>query len=266
MSKNEYNVFISYSWKATDYKTLLIDELEKINGVKIFSDHLNISLGDLLWSKISEGLDYCYSIITILDENALQSLEVRDELARANDRGKLIIPIIEREEADAKRQTITPHFLRQTLGLYFTKNKFNEILPKIKSKIEEERDNFLKSKGSKENLLENFSRLRKLIVNKSDSPDFCRLLTTAIISSAIKEITKISHQDYDVDLGREHDFLLRAGPLFASSNQIYAVTLSWVSNFWIDENNINNAIDYLKQQGKNTIRLFVFKNPSELKN
>ena len=68
-----------------------------------------------------------------------------------------------------------------------------------------------------------------------------------------------------MDLGREHDFLLRAGPLFGSAKEIYAVTLAWISDFWTDSNNRLNAINYLRSQSQSTIRLFVFRNPSEFK-
>jgi hypothetical protein len=86
-----------------------------------------------------------------------------------------------------------------------------------------------------------------------------------IIDNSISEIRQVISLQYDVDLGREHDFLLRAGPLFGSAKEIYAVALAWISDFWTDSDNQLNAINYLRSQNQFTIRLFVFRNPSELK-
>lgn len=251
---HNYTVFVSYSWKKTDYRTLLIEELNRINDIEIFCDHLDIPSGAELWSKISDGLDRCDTIVTILSEDALKSLEVRDELTRAHDRGKPIIPIVETKEADARMSTITPHFLRTTLQISFVSGKFAEKLQEIKSVIESKRDAFNNS-GRREHLLKSFAKLRKLVTDHNDLLDVSSLLMKNIINSGISEITQIRSLQYDVDLGREHDFLLRAGPLFASANEIYAVTLAWISDFWTDKNNLLNAIEYLQKQNPSTIRI-----------
>jgi hypothetical protein len=261
---HSYTVFISYSWRQLDYRNLLLPELNKIKDIEIFCDHIMAQASADVWSKISDGIDRCDIILTILSKDALESPEVKDELTRANDRGKPIIPVFETNETDRDIIKSLPHFLRTTLQIQFVKGKLSDALPQIKETIETKRDLFNTS-GNRERLLKSLADLRKLVTHNDERRDVSDLLMKNIINNSISEIRQVISLQYDVDLGREHDFLLRAGPLFGSAKEIYAVTLAWISDFWTDSNNRLYAINYLRSQSQSTIRLFVFRNPSEFK-
>lgn len=94
-------------------------------------------------------------------------------------------------------------------------------------------------------------------------PRFRYELAKNVIDDACDEINAIISGPYDLDIGRERNFLVRAAPLFRNANKINAISLSWVSQFWIDSENADMAMTYLRSQPKSTNRLFVFPTADE---
>lgn len=84
-----------------------------------------------------------------------------------------------------------------------------------------------------------------------------------ILKDAGDEVKCIMNGTYSLDIGLERSFLLRAEPIFRNAKSIYAVSLSWVSEFWLDKENFDLSRKYLNSQPEQTNRLFVFSSPDE---
>lgn len=84
-----------------------------------------------------------------------------------------------------------------------------------------------------------------------------------VINDAADEVKGVIKGVYSLDIGLERSFLLRAEPIFRNAKSICAVSLSWISEFWVDQKNIDLSRKYLSSQPKFTRRLFVFLSPDE---
>jgi len=93
----EYKVFISYSRTNSAERCALVCELSKIKLDPLY-DKGEISPGTGIHEKISELIDQADCVVTMLTEDGLKSREVREELTRAHERHKKIIPIVDRQQ------------------------------------------------------------------------------------------------------------------------------------------------------------------------
>jgi hypothetical protein len=85
-------VFISHSHKDEDYALKLVNEM-KHRGIEIWIDD-RIEYGDEWPRVIQENLEHCPVIVVIMSTNSFRSKWVHKELAFAEQRGKLILPLL----------------------------------------------------------------------------------------------------------------------------------------------------------------------------
>ncbi len=251
----EFNIFLSYSWKDYTAKEEIIKTLDDIQDTNLMVDHIHIPKGEYIFEKISDLIDKANILLILISKDSVKSLSVRDELILAHERGCEIIEVcIEQNCQDL--EPYIPSFLKGRNRLLLTDD--------IKSLIKRKRDTFYKT-GFKYTLRKEFSKLRQHIYQIDRESEFDNVILRNILSKVNSEAKQIENKNYEVDLSRSNDFLRRAGSIFHSADNVYAITVSWISDFWSDDNNANDTFDYLIDQKPNTIRLFVFDKPEEVK-
>lgn len=127
-----YKIMISYSWKNTAERIALTHELNGIAGVEVISD-VKIKGGKPVYPSISKLIDECDCVIALLTQESILSKEVLDELVRADERKKFIIPVMSK-----KVEPVTlPHFLQQVRQIRYADEEFAQMLNELISLIQE---------------------------------------------------------------------------------------------------------------------------------
>ncbi len=89
------DIFISYSRRDQEFVTRLASDLDKqVAGV--WFDQSDIQVGQQWHDKIMDGIRECKALILILSPDAAESRYVREEINKALELGKPIIPILYR--------------------------------------------------------------------------------------------------------------------------------------------------------------------------
>ena len=86
-------------------------------------------------------------------------------------------------------------------------------------------------------------------------------LAHRIIEKTAEELRMVFGGHYHLNLSLEENFLQRAGDIFSSAKEVFAVSRDDVSHFWTDPASRDSALDYVARQCKSTHRLFVFDTP-----
>jgi|GEM_PF-7043261 hypothetical protein len=128
-----YKVFISYSWSNSAERRAMISELNKLERVKVLVDKDQISPGMKIHQRISEIIDDSDCIIALLTKHGISSKEVFDEIVRAHERKKDIIPVVE-EDVNISE---LPWYLRDTLYIKYDKRDFDSTLEYILKAIKQ---------------------------------------------------------------------------------------------------------------------------------
>lgn len=124
-------VMISYSWENSAERAAIAAHLESIEGVKVTYDRREIGPGTEIHDKVSTLLSESDYVIALLTPEGLKSKEVLDELTRANERGKVIIPILSgRNSRDS-----LPAFLRDTNFLRYSPRDIDDLLQSLGAHI-----------------------------------------------------------------------------------------------------------------------------------
>lgn len=89
------DIFISYSRRDQEFVTRLASELDQqVAGV--WFDQSDIQVGQQWHDEIMDGIRACKALILVLSPDAAESRYVREELNKALELGKPIIPILYR--------------------------------------------------------------------------------------------------------------------------------------------------------------------------
>lgn len=252
------NVLISYSRLQSEQMFFLKEVIEQA-GHNTLIDEDAIVGGDLIPHKISNMIEDADVVLCILTEDSLSSLNVYEELIRADERRRPIIPV---SFTYYNQKNKIPHFLEKshliTIKKPIPSNKEkNAVLKAISSQAE-----MIDELG----LSETNSLLRRIqdsIIesNKETSPSFSSRLAQQILSEADREIDEIVSCKYNVDIGKEKNFLVRAKTIFEMAESVYAISIDRVSTFWKDAAHYIHAQKYIENQPSNTNRLYVFSSP-----
>ncbi|MET3422681.1 tetratricopeptide (TPR) repeat protein [Actinoplanes tereljensis] len=87
------HVFISYSRRDTGYVDQLAERLER-DGIPLWLDRQRLEAGDQWERQIRDRVDDCAVLIVVMSPAAEASPHVGNELQRARDRGKPVLPIL----------------------------------------------------------------------------------------------------------------------------------------------------------------------------
>ncbi|HVF24874.1 MAG TPA: toll/interleukin-1 receptor domain-containing protein [Anaerolineales bacterium] len=89
------DIFISYSRRDQEFVTRLAGDLDaQVAGV--WFDQSTIQLGQKWYDEIMEGIRDCKAFILVLSPDAAESKYVREEVNKALELGKMIVPILYR--------------------------------------------------------------------------------------------------------------------------------------------------------------------------
>ncbi len=137
------NVFISYSWQDVPIRRAIVAELRGEVDIRVLFDAGRIAASDPLHPNISTLIDRSDLVIAILTSSGLSSKEVLDELVRANERKKRILPLVEQSIP----LEMLPHFLRDVLQIRFTNSSFDKAVDTLSETVSKLSQKLLSSAG-----------------------------------------------------------------------------------------------------------------------
>jgi tetratricopeptide (TPR) repeat protein len=86
-------VFVSYSRRDNDYVTRLIEQV-RAAGIRVWFDIEQIHYGERWEHLIRDQVDACAAVIVVMSEAAEASPHVGNELSRARQQGKPVLPVL----------------------------------------------------------------------------------------------------------------------------------------------------------------------------
>lgn len=126
-----YKVFLSYSWLNMEEREALAREIAAIENVQVLVDDDFISPGQSIHSAILSMIDAADCLVVLLTMEGLKSREVLDEITRAHERRKLIIPIVpEGTTLDA-----LPWYLRDSRRIRYDPKDFGAVIKSVVTEI-----------------------------------------------------------------------------------------------------------------------------------
>jgi hypothetical protein len=96
MPSGETKFFVSYAREDAQFALKLANDL-RAAGVNLWVDQLDIPPGAHWDTAVEEALEACAGMVLILSPDAVASNNVKDEVARALESGKRLVPIVIRE-------------------------------------------------------------------------------------------------------------------------------------------------------------------------
>ncbi|MEB3309056.1 MAG: TIR domain-containing protein [Snowella sp.] len=114
-------IFISYSWQDVPLRKAIVGELKSVDSFEVLFDAERVQPSSPIHPTISDLLDRCDIVVAILTASSLASKEVLDELSRANDRRKRILPFCD----ESVTLDEIPHYLRDILKIPFANSSFD---------------------------------------------------------------------------------------------------------------------------------------------
>lgn len=207
-------------------------------------------------SKISSMINNADIVVALIDNNYLSDFVCLDQLVRAHDREKPIFAFV---KADDKPKL--PYFISDDKQIKYQPKHFEKKLEDLAKAIHDYSPNIW--------MQQIFKGLRGLcdsVQNKKDALVHQQNYLVHLVKNFEEEFTTmLGSIDFKIELGLEKNFLTRATPIFHNGDEIYAVSIVDVSNFWINPDNIRMAGEYIESQcGKKVVRLFIFTAPDQL--
>lgn len=245
------NVFISYSWKQKLERSVLVSCLKDSTLLRIIVDIDRINTADPIHPRISQLIDEADVVVCLITQDSLLSTEVREELVRAHERGKVIIPVV-RSDIDHSK---LPHFLRDLNCISYSNDSFEETARQVRSKLLDIQP--------QPHLSKDLQKIKSAVLTNKIVPRFKAEIIGRVLRNALDEIRYLSSDVFRFDIGVERNFLFRAEPLFQNASEIDAISLSSVSSFWLDPLAQALARQYTKSQPSATRRLFVLDSEKE---
>lgn len=89
------HVFISYNRKQRKYVRRLADHLVQAAGVEVWFDY-ELATGERWDNVVRRKIDECAAMIVVMTPDAENSHWVAEEVARARDQGKVLLPLLRR--------------------------------------------------------------------------------------------------------------------------------------------------------------------------
>jgi hypothetical protein len=245
------NVFISYSWKQKLERSVLVSCLKDSTLLRIIVDIDRINTADPIHPRISQLIDEADVVVCLITQDSLLSTEVREELVRAHERGKVIVPVV-RPDIDQSR---LPHFLRDLNCISYSNDSFEETARQVRSKLLDIQP--------QPHLSKDLQKIKSAVLTNEIVPRFKAEIIGRVLRNALDEIRYLSSDVFRFDIGVERNFLFRAEPLFQNASETDAISLSSVSSFWLDPLAQALARQYTKSQPSATRRLFVLDSEKE---
>ncbi|MFT4252038.1 MAG: toll/interleukin-1 receptor domain-containing protein [Caulobacter sp.] len=246
-------VFISYSWANYAKRGILTEELRHAGALALY-DEREVPVGDDLWSTISSFLNKADYVVPLLTHQSVTNPRVLEEMVRAHERNIPIIPLCE-QGIDTKQ---LPSFIDKALQIRFSDDVDLSVQCRAKliPQLQQRENRHADLPFPRKRYQSIFRNLREI---EAMNQPFRERMADAILESLDFELDRLS-ENFSIDLGAERNFLLRARPLFASADKVYATSLQNISTFWLSKDLRRSAREYIQNQASYTVRLFVFDN------
>jgi methylase of polypeptide subunit release factors len=124
-------IFLSYSWRDEALRKSIYHVIGSLPLVEVIYDSARIKVGDSIHPGVSELIDAADLVVAIVTPHSLNSQEVADELARASERAKTIIPFV----SDEAGQVPLPYYFLDKLQLRFKSGELDEKIEKLKQVV-----------------------------------------------------------------------------------------------------------------------------------
>jgi hypothetical protein len=258
---SKLKVFISYSFSDTNTMLALKSKLQDAG----FEAHINT--GEIhtheLHQAISGMLNKCEIVIPILTKNWLDSNECRDELVRANERRKIILPLRQTPVTNDDPVPI-PWYLRETDRVEYTDRGLEGALQELIRRLQKIVPDVWRT-ACYQNLRLIGDDIQK---HGKNAPAWQSSLCQSVLSHAQTQLRNIlvSYQ-CSFPVAHEQAYLRFAEPIFGEAYSIIAICIASISTFWTNPHFRSNAGEYLKRQRNSAHsiqRLFVFDSANEL--
>lgn len=182
-----------------------------------------------------------------------KDLAVLEELTRAQERGVRIIPI---RDPDNKPEEIA--LLRDLSFIPFRRGEdhdyFVSNLVKFLEGLLQKDGQFLRLTQRNRQLIS----LARQIQYMARRYPYRAGIIRDLLEEVTDEVAGIARGQYSTNIGIERSFLRRAGQLFSSAREVYAVSYDAISRFWRAPHLRGESNQYIEKQPSNTVRLFVF--------
>jgi hypothetical protein len=215
-----------------------------------------------LYKAISNNLNWCDVVVPIITPNWLASHECRDELVRANERRKIIIPFRHSAVSDDGPPKL-PWYLAHNLSVLWHEQELQRAIDDILSRLHTLRDSAWQASCYRD------LRVIGDDVHKSEStPTWKAALCQRVLQNAKVQLRNILvNDDCGFPVAHEQAYLRFAEPIFGRAKTIIAICIASISTFWTNPDFSNDAGTYLRNQDSSAdsiMRLFVFDSVDEL--
>src|SRR5712692_9998547 len=126
-----FEVFLSYSWSNSAERRALASEIARLPGTTVLVDKDFIGPGDPIHKTVGTMISAADCVVVLLTPEGLKSREVLDEISRAHDRGKFIVPIV----AEGTSLESLPWYLRDLNFIAYGERNFDAVVESITTAI-----------------------------------------------------------------------------------------------------------------------------------
>jgi hypothetical protein len=264
-----------------------------VGQFRIWQDRSELLPGMRWWDEITHAIDTVSFLIPIITSRYLRSEVCRKEFKEFLNREKrlsrndLIIPIVyvdtpELNDPDSAArlghevQLMVAEIRRRQYSSWIhlrlkpfddpeVRQEMNRIAVRVNAVLETIAKRPDSGRGGnidmkRQGILQLLNTLTERIDRTRFTREFRADLVHGILKSAKEEVEKLSNESaqYEQDLSLGENFIVRAGPVFAEAEQVYAVSIDVYPGFWIAPDQQRRAEEYTSRQPPNTKRLFVF--------
>ena len=255
----------------------------------LYQDTEDVEIGQNFPREIQKALDESDFLIIIMTPSYFKSEYCRLELKYFLDREKrferedIIIPIYyiscgleEQDNQDElieiikKRQYFDWRTLRTTANWNDTevKNGLAGLAERIIKVIKKPQTSSQSSIDEQQldEIVNDIKTVLDVIQLRVREANFRRLFRAKVIRNVLKEtnveIEKLCgpRDEYVQDLSLQESFIIRAGEIFEEADNLCAISIDELSQFWVAEDQRTRAQEYTARQPKKAKRLFVFSN------
>jgi hypothetical protein len=239
--------------------------------IKFISDQLDLPAGSELERWIDNSIIDADVLLTIVTASSVASWWVAHELFLARRYARPILVVIE-QGIDITDLRLPP-WLREYVAITFQKEDLvvSERLRRLAGDVASQLAQFSRARPSNAiSMRPALSRahrelrsLREVLQKPSEfQQPFRAEHAHRVLEAAVREVKKLTGNDYQQDLSLQSAFIVRAEPIFQQASATYATSVDFVSTFWEKEAN-RLAPRYLQAQTNEVKRLFVFSSPRD---
>jgi hypothetical protein len=254
-------IFISYSHANTAQKETLRYKLESTGKFEVRFDVGKERLAEDLYKEISKNVNWADVIVPIITPEWLASHECRDELVRAHERRRRIIPF-RRADLTDDGPPRTPHYLTKHLHVKWDDKSIDTNINELIDRLE-----CVRIERWKVDCHRSIRSLGDYVQEADLTPHWKAALSRRVVTGAQAQLKKIlQDSECSFEISLDSTYLNLADPIFGSAESILAVCIAEISSFWTNPDFRQKATNYLgkqKDSAKSISRLFVFRNADE---